>query len=663
MEETAKNPLGTERIGKLMVRFAVPSIIALVINSIYSVVDQIVIGNGVENSDIAIAATNVILPLMMAVMAVGLMIGDGCAAFMGLNMGRGDTKKAARGVGTSVVTTLIFGVLFTILCEALLEPLCWLFGATENSISYCIDYGRPIILGFLFLSIDMAFTSIIRADGRANVSLYGMLIGCITNMILDPIFIFVFKWGVAGAGWATIIGQILNAIYFVICILRCKSVKLEHKDFIPRAKILGKICLLGVSSFITQFALVIVIAVMNNTLGARGAISKFGADIPIAAIGIVMKVSQILVSVVLGLATGILPIISYNYGSKQFDRVKELYRKALIIGTAIMLVSCALVETFPSPIIKIFGDNGSLFMEFAILAMRIYLGATFTVGASIVTGIFFQAIGKSVHATVLSLLRQIVILVPAILILGAVGTVTTVLWAGPIADSLSCIVSLATLAICWKKIFILKKNSKKQSEAVLKTSKQGVVITISREHGSSGKQIGKLVAERLGIPFYYKEMTALAAQESGLDQEFISDINANSPTMLHSLYLSTDVVQQAIIAQDKVIRKIASNGSCVIVGRAADYVLRNSPDVVRIFIYAPEDYRMKRVMEVYGDTIEEAKRNIRKSDEARNAYYKNISGKSWGDRHNYDFLIDSSIGIERCVKAIYDYTLIREAKK
>ena len=158
-------------------------------------------------------------------------------------------------------------------------------------------------------------------------------------------------------------------------------------------------------------------------------------------------------------------------------------------------------------------------------------------------------------------------------------------------------------------------------------------------------------------------MTALAAQESGLDQEFISDINANSPTMLQSLYLSTDVVQQAIIAQDKVIRKIAANGSCVIVGRAADYVLRNSLDVVRIFIYAPEDYRMKRVMEVYGDTIEEAKRNIHRSDEARGAYYKNISGKSWGDCHNYDFLIDSSIGVEHCVKAIYDYILSLEAKK
>lgn len=187
--------------------------------------------------------------------------------------------------------------------------------------------------------------------------------------------------------------------------------------------------------------------------------------------------------------------------------------------------------------------------------------------------------------------------------------------------------------------------------------------TIGREHGSSGKQIGKLVAEKLGIPFYYKEMTALAAQESGLDKEFISDINANSPAVLHSLYLSTEVVQQAIIAQDKVIRQIADKGGCVIVGRAADYVLRNYKNIVNIFIYAPKDYRIQRVMQVYGDNLEEAKRNIRRSDEARAAYYKNISGQSWGERHNYELLIDSSVGTEDCAAAICQYLISVNNKK
>ena len=194
----------------------------------------------------------------------------------------------------------------------------------------------------------------------------------------------------------------------------------------------------------------------------------------------------------------------------------------------------------------------------------------------------------------------------------------------------------------------------------LKPSKPGVIITIAREHGSSGKQIGKVVAERLGIPFYYKEMTALAAEESGLDREFISDINANSPKILHDLYLSTHVVQQAVAAQDRIIRRIAENGSCVIVGRSADYVLRDHPDLFRVFVYAPKDFRIKRLGKVYGDDPETAEKNIRRSDGARAAYYRNISGRVWGERENYDLMISSEIGIESSADIICKYAAAKE---
>ena len=453
MEETNSHVerLGTEPIGKLMARFAIPSIIALVVNSLYNMVDQIFIGNGVGY--LGNAATNVILPIMMAVLAVGLMIGDGCAAFMSLNIGKGEKEKATFGVGNAVVLTILFGICFSIICQIFLEPLAWMFGATEQSISYCLDYGRPIILGFPFLAIDMAFASIIRADGRANAGLIGMLIGCVANIILDPVFIFVCRWGVAGAGWATIIGQILNAIYFIICMTKCKSITLKKEHFKLSGKIIGKICLLGVASFITQFALVIVIGVTNNTLKKYGAVSKYGADIPVSTMGIVMKVSQILVSIVLGLATGILPVISYNYGSRKYDRVKSLYKRALLISTGVMVISFLILEIFPEQIVSIFGKQNALYMEFAQKCMQTYLLAIFTVGASIVTGIFLQAVDCPIQSMILSLLRQIVILVPAVIILGAVGGVTAVLWAGPISDTVSCVASLLTLGVCWKKIF------------------------------------------------------------------------------------------------------------------------------------------------------------------------------------------------------------------
>ncbi len=448
---TATNPLGTEKIGKLMFRFAVPSIIALVVNSLYNMVDQIFIGNGVGY--LGNAATNVILPIMTVVMSVGLMIGDGCATFMSLNMGKGKAEKAADGVGNAIVAAIAFGVVYTVICEIFLEPLCWMFGATEESISFCLAYGRPIVLGFTFIAIAGSFTSIVRADGRANLGMIGMFIGCGVNMILDPIFIFVFHWGVAGAAWATLIGQFLNAVFFIFCITRCRTVKLEKKNFRPQGRVIGRICAFGLSSFITQFAAVIVLGVVNNTLKNCGANSIYGSDIPVSAMGIVMKISQVLTSAVLGLATGILPIISYNYGSKQYDRVKKTFKNAIVISTVIMLVCWAFIELFPVQIISIFGKQEELYMEFACMCLQIFMGALMTAGISIVTGIFFQAIGMPAQATVLTLLRQIVIFVPTIMILGATGDVTKVLWAGPIADATSCVVSLAVLLVYWKKVF------------------------------------------------------------------------------------------------------------------------------------------------------------------------------------------------------------------
>lgn len=258
--------------------------------------------------------------------------------------------------------------------------------------------------------------------------------------------------------------------------------------------------------------------------------------------------------------------------------------------------------------------------------------------------------------------RDIVCFIPLIIIYPAVfGGVEAILYAAPSADFLAMIVATALTVSFFR---TLKSTPVKEAnDVVLKPSKKGVIITIAREHGSSGKQIGKLVAERLGIPFYYKEMTAIAAQESGLDKEFISDINANSPAVLHSLYLSTEVVQQAIVAQDRVLREIADQGSCVIVGRAADYVLRDYEDVVRIFVYAPEDYKVKRVIEIYGDTLEEAKRNVHRSDEARASYYKNVSKQTWGNRQNYELMIDSSIGVEASVETICQYIQSRAGRR
>ena len=283
------------------------------------------------------------------------------------------------------------------------------------------------------------------------------------------------------------------------------------------------------------------------------------------------------------------------------------------------------------------------------------------------TAVFFQSIGKSVHAVVASLFRDIVCFTPLVLILSSVlennqagNGINGILYAAPIADGVSIIVIIILTSLFFKELKNHKVADPKEN-AVINESKKGLIITISREHGSRGKQIGKMVAEKLNIPFYYKEMIALAAQESGLSEEFISDINTKAPNILYDLYLSTDVVKQAVIAQEKIIRKIADNGTCVIVGRASDYILRDYENVINIFIYGPKKFRIKNIMEMYGDDLATATDNVSKSDYARASYYRNISGKKWGDPHNYSLSLDSSKGIELCVDQICD--LYKELEK
>lgn len=448
---TISNPLGTERIGKLIVRYAIPTIISNVVNSLYNMVDQIFIGNGVGY--LGNAATNIILPLVTFIMALGMMIGDGTAAYMSLNLGKGKPDKAAKGVGNAITLTIGVGIVFAILIEFFLNPLCHLFGATTDNLPYALEYGRIVALGFPFAIICSSFGSIIRADGRPKESMVGLLIGCITNIILDPIFIFVCKWGVAGAAFATIIGQILNAIYFITCMFRFKFIKLKKEYFSLKWDICKSVCGLGTSSFITQGSTVLVITVLNNTLGTYGALSKYGADIPLAALGITMKVNQLVSGVAVGIAAGVQPILGYNFGSGQHDRVKKSFMWSLTAGTIILIFAFIIFQVFPEQIVLLFGQESDLYMEFAVKCFRIYLGGCFLIPAGAVTGILFQAIGKTVHAAVLSLSRQVIILIPAVLIFGMLGGVEGILWSGAVSDCLSGIMSLITVAICWKGIF------------------------------------------------------------------------------------------------------------------------------------------------------------------------------------------------------------------
>lgn len=649
--------LGEEKISKLMLKFSIPCVLSLLVSALYNIVDQIFIGNS-ELSALGNAATGVVFPIFIIAQAFAWCFGDGCAAYLNICQGKKNTQDAHKSIGSGITITLIASIILIAVFFPLKTQLLTLFGASDNSIGMAIEYFNIILMFFPLYMLSNMMNAVIRADRSPAWSMASMLIGAIINIILDPLFIFGFKWGMTGAALATVIGQTVSFIISLIYFFRPKTFKLTIKSFIPDLKIFSSALKLGTSSFITQMTIVIISLVCNIMLARYGAQSRYGVDIPIAIIGIESKVFTVVINLVVGIVLGCQPIIGYNIGAKKYDRVKKLYKSILICTIVIGVCSTLLFELAPRAVVSIFGTptnipNPEDYWIFAEKTFRIFLSlVTFTCIIKM-SSIFFQAVGKPVHAVISLMIRDIVCFIPLIIILPMRFGIEGILFAAPAADFIAMIVAAALTVTFMKSL--KKDTTPQESRAVIAPSQKGVIITIAREHGSSGKQIGKVVAEKLGIPFYYKEMTALAAQESGLDKEFISDINANSPGLMHDLYLSTQVIQQAITAQDKIIRKIADNGSCVIVGRAADYVLREYENVVRVFIYAPKEYRMKRIMKIYSDTKEESKKSIHRSDTARASYYKNITGQDWNNPHNFDLSVNSDIGIDKCAEVICNY--------
>ena len=647
--------LGQEKINKLMLKFSIPCIMSLLVSSLYNIVDQIFIGNS-ELSTLGNAATGVVFPVFIIAQAFAWCFGDGCAAYLNICQGKNDAENAHKAIGASITTAFASGLLMMAVIYPFKEPILTLFGASENTMAYAIEYLDVVLAMIPIFILCNMMNSVIRADGSPAWAMAAMLSGALTNIILDPLFIFVLKMGMTGAALATIIGQSVTFIVTAIYFLRTKTFKLTKSSFIPNAKSIWAVVQLGISTFVTQLAIVIVAILCNVQLATFGALSKYGVDIPIAIIGIQSKVFTVVINLVVGIVLGCQPVISYNMGARKYDRVKELYRKIFIASLTIGLVFTLIFELAPDFVVGLFGTPSNIpnpddYWEFARKTMQIFMSLISISCLIKMNSIFFQAVGKPVQATIASMIRDIVCFVPLVLILpSAFLSVEAILYAAPISDVIAMIVT-AFLSISF--IRSLKKEENVESApAVLKQSTPGVIVTIAREHGSSGKQIGKMVAKKLGIPFYYKEMMTLAAQESGLDKEFVAEINTNSPSILHNLYLNTDVIKLAVAAQDKVIRKIADQGSCVIVGRAADYVLREYDNVFKVFIYAPDEFRISRIMELYGDSYEDAKRNIYHSDEARAYYYRQISGLDWGDKHNYDLIINSAIGLEKAAEII-----------
>ena len=663
--EAEENILGTEKIGKLIRKFSIPCIISLLVNSLYNMVDQIFIGWGVGY--LGNGATNVVFPLNMICLAFALMIGDGASAFLSLKLGEKKKDEAGKGVTNAIILSIVIAILFCLFTLLFLPQLLNVFGCTEALIEYALAYGGVIAIGLPFMMIGTTLNSIIRADGSPKYAMTSMVLGAVLNIILDPIFIFVFQMGVKGAAIATVISQFVTFSLNIVYLKNFKSIEINLKGFKFQFGMIKRVLLLGISSFITQMTFVLVAAVLNNLFKKYGEETKYGSEIPITVLGIVMKVNQILNSIIVGLAAGAQPIIGYNYGAGKYERVKKTLKNVLGISVLISTTAFILFQTIPDKLIAIFGAGDENYIEFACLSFRIYLMLCIGNGIQIPSGIFVQAIGKSAKSAVLSLSRQVIILIPAMIILSKIFGLIGILYAGPVADGTAFVLATIFIALEVKNL----GKSKVKSQALIDDTSTNnilnkhIVITLAREYGSGGRYVGRLIADKLGIKLYDKDFIVKVAEETGLSEEYIEN-NEQKRDVLSLLnngyYFGINNADELFLKEAELIKEVASKESCVIIGRAADFILKDRKNVVKIFIYSSMEDKIKRATEIYGFDKEKAEKEIKRIDKLRANHYKYYTEKDWNNHSNYDICINSdTLGVEKTADLICE--MIKEKEK
>lgn len=647
--------LGKEKISKLLLTFSIPCVISMLINSVYNIVDQVFIGKGVGT--LGNAATNVIFPLVIMFNAIAGLIGNGAAANLSLKLGEGDKKSAAKSIGSSITLTFIVSLVVSIIAYIMLPKLVYFFGCTESVYKYAVDYGRIVIIGAPFMIMYSSMSSIIRADGSPAYSMVMLVVGAIINIILDPIFIFIFHLGVSGGAIATVIGQVVSFIIAFAYLFKVKSVTLKRKYFKIDKDIL-RVLSLGLSSFITQMTILVLFVFMNNMMTKLGAVTKFGSDIPLSVYGVISKINSLYISTVLGISIGAQPIIGFNYGAGNEERVKETIRKVLIINFIVGIIFNIIFILFPRELASVFisstDPSYELFMEFAELMCHSFLLVICLNALEMTTSIVIQSVGNVFKSTAVSFIRQILLLIPISLVLAFVFNkgLYGVMYAGCIADAICFVITSFILLSEYKKLGI-KESKKMNLEANTSNSYNGkhVIVTISREYGSGGRFVGKLVSEKLGIPFYDKEIINLASIKSGLNVDYIESIDQTKGC---SSYINNND-DLLYVAEEKVIKSV-SKDSCVIVGRCADYILRKNKDLIKVFLYSDPSSKEKRAILYYGLKEKNILKEIEKIDKEREKHYKFYTGTDWKNFSNYDIMLNvDKYGVEKTADIIVDY--------
>ncbi|WP_288301524.1 MATE family efflux transporter [Brachyspira aalborgi] len=450
------NPLYYEKIHKLLFKYATPSIISLLVASLYNIVDQIFIGRGIGiNGN---AATNVAFPLTTICVSISLFLGLGGASIYSISLGQGNKKKAADMIGNTIVLAIVFSLIFSIVVRVFVKKFMIMFGATQEVLQYSIDYTSITSIGFIPFVFSTVMSHIIRADGSPKYSMFSVLIGAAVNIILDPIFIFKFNMGISGAALATIIGQFISFFITLRYVFKFKNITFNRYSFNLYSENVLKIFSLGASGGINQFSMMIVQITMNNVLSYYGALSIYGGNIPLAVSGIIAKINMLIMAFIIGSGQGSQPIIGFNYGAKNYDRVIETYKLTVSITTIVALISFLIFQIFPRQVVSIFGDGSELYFQFAERYMRVYMALMIVNGIQPVSGTFFTSIGKAFKGAFIAMTRQLLFLLPLIIILPRIFGIDGIMYAGPIADGIALIVTIIFVSLEIKKIKKLKSS-------------------------------------------------------------------------------------------------------------------------------------------------------------------------------------------------------------
>ena len=641
MKEERQNKMAIAPMNKLILKMGLPMIVSMVLQALYNVIDSIFVSNMGSSGAIANQALTYAFPIQIMIIAVGVGTGVGLNAILSKSLGENDKEKVNKIAGNGIFLSICIYIIFL---------LFGLFGS-RWFISLFTNDNEIIEMGTTYLKIctclslgSIGYTvyeRFLQAAGKTMLSTISQISGAVANIILDYVFIYPLKMGVAGAAYATIIGQFLSlfiAMYFHY--KKNNEINGNIKYIKPETKLIKSIYDIGFSAALMQGLLAVMMAGMNAILGLANA----NQTVLIGSFGIYYKIQQIALFSAFGLSNTIISVLSFNYGMQDKKRIDDCIKYGIIDSIIVTLIISILFEIFAYPLAKLFGLAGGTTEEIikvCTTALRISSIGFIFMGISVAIQGVLQSIRYALRPLIISLFRLVIFVFPIAYIFTKSNNVTEIVWwTFPITEVLTSIISL----------FILKDSYNRKIRNIKEDkTKCNLIISISREHGTNGKEVGRLVAKKLNIAFYDKE----EIKEFAIKNNMVN--NNYNDTEIYDNFLSLDVSSESIISQSKTIKRIANEKDAVIIGRCADYILKDNTNLIKIFIYAPIDYRIKNVMKNYGDNVKEAKKHILNSDESRSNYYSAIANKTWGQKDNYDLCIDARIGNDNVVKIICDY--------